>query len=327
MEERTLIDTIKKEFDTSCQGLIKGIGDDCAVFSETDGKCWLISTDLLVENSHFILEWHTPFLLGRKSIAVNLSDVAAMGGSPRFILLSLEIPHYLTSDWLAEFRHGVRSILQEFDCHLIGGDITGGKHLTISVTIIGSAQTNQVIYRSGAIAGQDIFVTGHLGSSAAGLNLLQKGYGLEGEYHQLIHAHLDPKPQVQAGVALAQSQLVGAMQDISDGLSTDISHICQESGVGALLYEKDLPYTPQLAEVCDKFTFNRNNIILRGGEDYQLIFTSDHSERTRIFNIAKKLGQTFYRVGTIRQEPKVYLHSANDQCIDVTFQGFEHKTI
>ncbi len=326
MKELDIIQTTKELFSSTAQGVIKGIGDDCAVFGDMESRCWLISTDLLVENSHFKLEWQSPFTLGRKSIGVNLSDIAAMGGTPRFILLSLVLPKDISERWLDEYRRGVKSILQDHDCHLIGGDTTSGDHLTISVTIIGSTAPELVVYRSGAKVGQDIYVTGPLGSSAIGLELLRKGYREQSEFHELIMAHLDPSPQIKAGLVLAQCRLIGAMQDISDGLSTDLSHICKESGVGALLIEADLPFHPQSVEVCNQHEFDLRSLILHGGEDYQLVFTTDSTNRKMMKQIAQKIGQPFHRVGSIQKEQKVYLQSVDNTFEDIQFKGFEHAT-
>ncbi len=326
MKERDLIHTIAQEFSATTHDLIKGIGDDCAVFRKNGQDCWLISTDLLVEKSHFVLGWHSPFLLGRKSIAVNLSDIAAMGGTPRFALLSLELPRYISDSWLTEFRSGVKNILEEFDCLLIGGDTTSGNQLTISVSIIGFARTELVVYRSGAKASHDIYVSGQLGASAAGLELLKKELGESVDYQHMIQSHLNPQPQIQTGRALAEGNLVSAMQDISDGLSTDISHICKESRVGAVIEEKNLPCTAALAEVCQKYQLNKRNLVLHGGEDYQLVFTADRSNRAAIDKISKKIEQPFYRVGCITQKPGVYLLTEENRQIDIQFKGYEHTT-
>ncbi len=326
MKERDLISTIAQEFSATAHDLIKGIGDDCAVFKKNGKDCWLISTDLLVEKSHFNLDWQSPFLLGRKSIAVNLSDIAAMGATPRFVLLSIELPRYISDIWLTEFRSGVKNILEEFDCLLIGGDTTSGNQLTISVSIIGFASTELIVYRSGAIAGHDIYVSGQLGDSAAGLELLQKGLKKNADCQQVILSHLDPQPQIRAGRALAESHAVSAMQDISDGLSTDISHICKESRVGAIIEEKYLPYTSTFTELCQKYQLNKRSLILHGGEDYQLVFTADKSNRTAIKNISRIIDQPFYRVGFITEKPGVYLLTEEKRQIDIQFKGFEHKT-
>ncbi len=325
MSERKLINTIRKQFTANPPGLVRGIGDDCAIFTDNEKTCWLVTSDLLTEHSHFILAWHDPFTLGRKSVAVNLSDIAAMGGNPRFILSSLIIPRDITTEWLSDFHRGVEDILQEHNCYLIGGDTTSGEVFSICVTAIGSASPDNIIYRSGAKKGQDIYVTGPLGTSFVGLELLRKGYGNAEQYQNVIKAHLDPSPQVKVGSTLAASRLIDAMQDISDGLSTDISHICRESGVGAILFEKALPHLPELTEICTKLELDITNCMLHGGEDYQLVFTADTVHRALLQDIAVQLEQPFFRIGSVQSGSNVYLQSKHGKLESIQFKGFEHK--
>ena len=195
----------------------------------------LLTTDTLVEGVHFDLAWHPPLLLGRKAGAVNLSDVAAMGGEPRFALLNVAFPGS-ASAWLDDFLAGFHGILQEHDTHLVGGDtVKSSSDISITVTIIGEAAEDSICYRSGAVPGDLVFVSGSLGDAAAGLALCRAGISSDdsGQWQQLLSAHLDPQPQVQLGRILAESGQIHAMMDISDGLATDLAHICAASGVGA----------------------------------------------------------------------------------------------
>jgi thiamine-monophosphate kinase len=326
VKERDFISNIRAQFVGESDLLFKGIGDDCAVFRGSDDLCWLISTDLLVENVHFVTEWHDAYLLGRKAVAVNLSDIAAMGGRPRFIAVSLALPSYLTDDWLSKWYMGVADILKENDCLLIGGDVAKSALFTINIIALGSAHPDKVLYRNGAKDEDDIYVTGPLGTAAAGLEILQRKIDDEDTYLPFITAHLNPEPQISAGMALAESGLVSAMQDISDGVATDLSHICLESQVGAVVYASELPCCEELPGLCNKLHLSLNDIILSGGEDYQLIFTADVDHREKLAKLGSQLQTSFVRIGKITaQKGRVFLEE-DGVSRDITFKGFEHDS-
>jgi thiamine-monophosphate kinase len=324
MNERDLISSISHQFAGTSPLLLKGIGDDCAVIAESDSHCWLVSTDLLVENIHFKLKWHAPFTLGRKAIAVNLSDIATMGGVPRFVLLSVVLPTSIQDRWLQEWRDGVKSMLDEFSCILIGGDVSKGERLTINVTVIGTAHPDLVLYRSGATGGQDIYVTGKLGSSAAGLELLKKKYNDGGEYSALMDAHLNPIPQIKIGINLAKSRLVTAMQDISDGIATDLGHICKESNVSAVIDADKIPIDGALYQAmsnCDKSVLE---LALFGGEDYQLVFISDKENSSALYTIAEESSVAITKIGETMEGGSRVLLLENGRQKDISFRGYEH---
>ena len=325
MQERNLISKLQQQFSGSCDYLLQGIGDDCAVFAETDSMCWLVSTDLLVEDIHFIIDWQPGNMLGRKAIAVNLSDIAAMGGDPRFVLLSLVVPEKISDQWLRSFHEGVQGILKEFSCNLIGGDISSGNRFTVSVTIIGSGHPGHIIYRSGAIPNQDIYVTGHLGSSAAGLDILKRGGQNLTQYTQLIEAHLNPVPQVKIAQSLARSGRVAAMQDISDGIATDLGHICKASGVSAEIDRDTIPITPLVTEMAKKYNLPAIDLALYGGEDYQLVFVSARENREYIQSLADETGTLISRVGTTCTGPPQVFLVGPESKTEISFRGFEHN--
>ncbi len=306
--------------------VIKGIGDDCAVLRKESKGCFLVSSDTLVQGVHFDLAWHPPFLLGRKAAAVNLSDIAAMGGIPRFALLSMAIPGS-APPWLDDFLAGFHEMLQEYDTHLVGGDtVKSSNDLSITVTIIGEAAEESICYRSGAVCGDLVFVSGPLGEAAAGLALFQSGEFKDGseQWRQLLMAHLDPLPQVQLGIILAESGLVHAMMDISDGLATDLAHICTESGTGAEIFKEDLPVSEQLKSAGGKLETPVLDWILKGGEDYQLLFvvSPDHEQEMRNL-VLKKNGREIFCIGKIIEEPGVFLSDRVNR-VEVTYQGYDH---
>ena len=211
-------------------GLVLGIGDDCAIIDPDSGSQLLLTTDMLVEDVHFNCQWHPPHKLGRKSIAVNISDIAAMGGKPRYVFLSLCLPDSIDEVWLKDLLTGVESIVAEHDCCLAGGDTVRGEKITINVTLVGTVSKNKAIRRDTAGSGQSIFVTGQLGSAAAGLLIFQNSDSSmlieQAVAEPFINRHLDPTPDVYCAKLLSESGMVTSKQDKSDGIATDLSHIC-----------------------------------------------------------------------------------------------------
>lgn len=330
MAERDLIQFIRSKHNTLAHSLQFGIGDDCAVFGEELGGQWVVSTDMLVENVHFNLAWHSAFLLGRKAVAVNLSDIAAMGATPTFILLSVSIPKHIQFEWVEEFTSGVEEILGEYNTILIGGDTVQGPTLTVSITAIGNMGGISPIFRNGAKVGDDIYVSGQLGSSALGLELLKTAKNenvlTSDQKHPFIQAHLNPSPQIAVGRTLAQSGLIHSMQDISDGISTDLAHICRESKVGACLLEETLPMHENLASVSSAIGEEYLRLMLSGGEDYQLLFTAPERNEIAICNLANEAlnNEQLYKVGKITASSEVLLRHTSGQTSSISFQGFEH---
>lgn len=312
-------------------GLLKGIGDDCAIFTGTDeGSPWLVTTDILVEDIHFSRSWHPPHLLGRKSIAVNLSDIAAMGGQPRFALISIALPDDIDRDWIVAWSEGAQEILGKYDCVLIGGDTARGPQLVVNVVILGVAQQGKALERNRAAVGENIYVSGPLGSAAAGLEICRRPELFEDLETQalqpLIDSHLDPVPRVQLGMLLGSSGLVGAMQDLSDGIATDLAHICTQSKVGAEVNEALLPGAEILEQVCNKLHKEATRFKISGGEDYELLFTVRYGKDEELLRLldARSIG-TIHRVGKIVEGSGVHLVSAQDS-IDVAFQGYQHRS-
>ncbi len=313
---------------TANRQVIKGIGDDCAVLRKDDRSCFLVTTDTLVSGVHFDLAWHPPFLLGRKAGAVNLSDIAAMGGQPRFAFLNLALPGSAPA-WLDDFLAGFQQVLQEHDTHLVGGDtVKSPTDFSITVTIIGEAAESVVCYRSGAADGDLIFVSGCLGDAAAGLALCRSGNSGHdpGHWHQLLKAHLDPLPQVQLGKILAASGLVHAMMDISDGLATDLAHICAESRTGAEIFQKSLPVSEQLRAAAEKFQFPVLDWALKGGEDYHLLFTVPPGNEQGLRTLVReKMGREVFRIGNIIAGQGVFLADTLNRK-EISYQGYDHFT-
>ncbi|MCB2214586.1 thiamine-phosphate kinase [Desulfofustis glycolicus] len=321
-----------KHFAGSCRidkkQLIKGIGDDCAVLHPAGDEAWVLTTDMLVDTVHFDTSWHPAFQLGRKCLAVNLSDIAAMGATPHSVMLSVALPDTIETVWLEQWLQGLASMIDEFDCALIGGDTVRGAQLTISITALGTTARNRVILRSTAGPGDTIFVSGYLGSAAAGLLFCRDKAALPAVDEQLkapfIKRHLDPSPDVFCGSLLAQSGLVTAMQDLSDGLATDLAHIAEQSHLAAIVDAERLPGHPDLAQVCRLLERSPIDLQVAGGDDYHLVFTVKRgAEQELIDYLARHDGPPIYKIG--RTEPGSGVHLLHDgESSDIAFRGFQH---
>ncbi len=298
------------------------IGDDCAVMPKDSETDLLITADMLIEDIDFRLEWTTPEFLGHKSLAVSLSDIAAMGGDPNWAMLSIGVPPDLwKSDFIDRFYEGWFALANEFNVELIGGDISrsDGK-LVIDSTVGGHIAKGSAILRSTASVGDIICVTGELGGAAGGLKILEKASCFEGlsapQDLNLALRQLQPQPQLQIAKLLHELRIVNSMIDLSDGLSSDLAHICHASGVGALITEASVPCNEDLA---DRFSKEQSlQMAFDGGEDFELLFTLPEKNipELRSLNISL-IGEVTANAGIIELitpagntilEPKGYRH-------------------
>ncbi len=272
--EFTLIDMIKQDTINKPDSVVIGIGDDAAVFKATPEELQLVTTDMLVEKVHFDLQTTSPWQLGYKAIAVNVSDIAAMGGVPRQVVVSIGIPKTLTADFVVSLYEGMKEICREFDVNIIGGDtVASPLGLVINVTVMGEVQPKLLQRRSGASVGELVVVTGTLGDSGCGLDFLMQGDWQGHDFAQhLVTKHLVPQPQVIAGPQLAA---LGSksMNDISDGLASEVNEIAVASQVGMRIYAQQLPLSIELEKGAKMLGKSAVDYALYGGEDYQLVFT------------------------------------------------------
>lgn len=264
--------------------LLRGIGDDGAVIKQLTGRDTVISTDLLVEDIDFQLEATQPRLLGHKALAVSLSDIAAMGARPRWTLASIGIPQDVwDAEFVDKFYEGFLSLADRYDVRLIGGDLSRTTDkIVVDSIVIGECFSGQSILRAGARPGDQLFVTGSLGGSAAGLRLIEQGARVErldpdeensGPISRLLRRHLSPEPRVGWGLVLGEERLASAMIDISDGLSSDLHHLCSESKVGASIESARLPVDPNVTALCGRRALDPLMLALHGGEDFELLFS------------------------------------------------------
>ncbi|MBC7329283.1 thiamine-phosphate kinase [bacterium] len=306
--EFKLIEKIRKRARTR-EGVIVGIGDDCAVLRVGDNANLLLTSDLLVEGVHFYPDVN-PRYLGWKALAVSLSDISAMGGKPLFSLLSLSLPSHLSDKWLNDFLSGWEELADIFEVSLVGGDMSEGERIAIDSIVLGEAKSP--ILRSGAKVGDKIFVTGYLGDSSGGLLSLQGGL----DFPSLINKHNKPFPRVMEGLEIGKIPGVHSMIDISDGLASDLKHICEESGKGALIFVEKIPLSPHLLSLCQSQNLSPLDFALFGGEDYELLFTGEAG-------IKEKISFPIYEIGEIIEEKGIWLVEEGKRR-KLAREGFEH---
>jgi len=270
--EFDLIGRISAQVRSSIPDGVTGIGDDCAVIPQKDGLDTLVTTDLLVEDRHFLLDDIGPFDLGWKSAAVNISDIAAMGGRPESAFLSIALPGRIGSEWVERFIAGFMDLAGRYGVALLGGDTSASPDkLFINITVLGSCRHGAALKRSGARPGDLVCVTGTLGDSAAGLKLILEHSPDAVAY--LRERHYRPEPRLREGIALAATAGVHSMMDISDGIASDLPHILEASGVGAEIDLRRLPLSQELMDICAVRGWDAAELAVGGGEDYELLLT------------------------------------------------------
>lgn len=297
--------------------LTLGIGDDCAIQPQQPGMDLLTSQDLLIEGVHFKRQWASYYQLGRKAAAVNISDIAAMGGTPQALFLGVGRPADVSDLDMKELISGFVFEAQLHGAVLAGGDSCGSPGpLMISVTAQGQVACGDAICRRGACFGDAVYVSGTLGDSALALRLLQSGDVFDVALAERFHL---PEPRVELGLMLSARQLATAMLDISDGLLADLGHILEASGVGADVELERLP----LSQPFKKYLNNDPKLIdlaLAGGEDYELVFTSPLKDLAE----QPDLTVPVTRIGTISQQPGLRVHGADRRLYECQRGGFDH---
>lgn len=299
MDEFELIKNIKNRFS------LRNLGDDCAVMPKDERSDLVISTDMLIEEIDFRHEWTTPGLIGHKALAVSLSDIAAMGAEPKWAMISIGVTETLwKSKFLDEFFDGWHDLAAIFEVELVGGDTSRSPdRLVIDSIVAGEVPKGRAILRSGAKPGDGIYVSGPLGGAAAGLAILKDGGKLKDsaseEQQTLVMKQLRPLPQVRLGARLRQGQAASAMIDLSDGLSSDLAHLCAASGVGAVINANDLPFDGETMNVAGSVD-GMLQFVLNGGEDFELLFTGD-DEKISASGIADifRIGDVTANVGVV----------------------------
>lgn len=318
-----LIAKIKDRMAASLREVIQGIGDDVAVL-DMGKKALLLTTDILIEDIHFERAWTNPYYLGRKALAVNLSDIAAMGGTPKYFLISIGLPKELSYSFVSLLYRGLKAEARRFQVDLIGGDTSLSKKIIMNICLIGEGKRKDLLFRKGAKAGEDLYVSGTLGDAALGLRILkERGSGKKPK--GLIDRHLAPNPRVELGQALARRHLASAMIDVSDGLLSDTLHLMEESKVGARIWRDRLPLSKHYRRWVQVYSRDTYQMALSGGEDYELLFTSSPKMRRKILSLCHSFHLPITRVGEIlRQEEGFQLVGEDGERIHCQQTGFDH---
>lgn len=322
--EFELIRRFAPRFSSNIPQGVEGIGNDCAVIPFRENHSLLVTTDLLVENTHFIRYQISAADLGFKSLSVNLSDIAAMGGKPRYAFLSVALPVDTPMEWIDDFMDSFAKLSEETGVLLLGGDTTRSTQIAINVLIIGEIETAFIKRRSQAIPGDIICCTGPLGDSGAGLKILLDGLPQEGISKELIEAHFRPRPQLEEGVWLARQPGVHAMMDISDGVASDIQRIMEESYCGAHIEVDLLPISENLRKTSAQFGWQTEDLALSAGEDYCLLLTVDPKNydalKTAYFN---QFHQPLHTLGKILPGSDL-IYTLNKETFLPASGGFDH---
>ena len=309
---------IARHFTRPATNAVLGVGDDCALLGLSRGMELAVSTDTMVAGTHFFPDVD-PENLGHKALAVNLSDIAAMGAMPYWAMLALTLPK-VDNDWLAAFAKGFFDLAEEFEVSLIGGDTTRGP-LSITVTIMGEVPIGASLRRNGAKAGNDIWVSGYIGDAALAVAHRHGKVVLEeADYHEAVMRLYEPTPRVALGQALRG--LATAAIDVSDGLLADLGHICRLSKVGAVV---ELPLVP-LSPIGAKHVASDagRTAIVAGGDDYELCFTAHPNSRESIQDLAAALHVPLTRIGQVKRGKGVSLHGPDGKPVKIDGRGYDH---
>lgn len=312
---------------------VTGIGDDAAIVQTTPGKETVVTTDLLIEDIDFRRTTIPPYLLGHKALAVSLSDIAAMGARPRWSLISIGVPADVwQTDFTDRLYSGWFELANRYDVQLIGGDTSRTEEkIVVDSIVLGECAAGQAVKRSGAKPGDQIFVTGSLGAAAAGLRLVERGAHLaeqtlhDEDSQKLDHVllrHLRPEPRVGWGMVLGEEKLATAMIDVSDGLSSDLNHLCSASCVGALIDSSLLPIDNQVTELCGRRALDPLQLALHGGEDFELVFTVKPGDVPRLPRRVD--GVQITRIGEIQTQDQGVNISERSRIWELNPGGWKH---
>lgn len=294
-----------------------GVGDDCALLLQQPGMQLAVSTDMLVEGRHFFPD-ADPFALGHKCLAVNLSDLAAMGAKPLAFTLALSLPE-ARDEWLGPFSEGMLKLADRFECDLIGGDTTKGP-LNICITIFGELAANDALRRDGARIGDDVWISGALGDARLALGALTGEINLDTDALHVAEKRLHmPEPRVALGIALRG--VANAALDVSDGLVGDLAHILERSAVGARIDADALPFGPMLSF---RSTELRRRFALAGGDDYELCFTASAASRNEVLEAAQRADTQVTHIGVIEAVPGLRLVDSEGKSLDLQLSAFDH---
>lgn len=323
IDELSALRRIEERFHKASKDVKLGIGDDAAAVRFDADKFVLSTTDTQVEDVHFIKSLITPSQLARKAVAVSVSDIGAMGGVPRFILASVGFSEGEDENYLDALISGFLTSLEEFKVELIGGNLSSSDKLFLDITVLGEVEPDLMVKRSGAKPGEIIFVSGTLGDSALGLKVLQESESIQGA-QSLVNRHLHPQPRLALGRELALSQIPTSMIDVSDGLLLDLERITLLQGVGAMIELDKVPRSKEYGSFVERYYEDAYKPALSGGEDYELLFTSDESRKGHIQAISEKLKIKITEIGQVTESILLNVVNINGENKAINERGFVH---
>lgn len=336
LQEFALIQGLQHRYARHAPGLVHGIGDDAAVVETRSSRWWHLTTDLLAEGIHFDLKSAAPESIGYRAAMANLSDLAAMGAVPRYLLIALAIPKTIRQPQVYELYRGLMRACRPYGVALIGGDTSASKAgLFLSITLMGTTAKRRALFRHGAKVGDQIYVSGTLGDSLAGLRLLTKSTiarsstprqsQLSRSHRQfLIRRHVRPTARVAEGLWLNHGRLATAAIDLSDGLSGDLRHLCEESGVGAEVESDNIPLSPACHAYAKAYHVSPTQLAITGGEDYELLFTASPRSRSALERQARARGYRITRIGTIRPQKFGIQMTSQGRTWPLPLTSYEH---
>ena len=305
---------------------LTGIGDDCSIIPVSKDTSHLFTTDMLIENTHFLREKIAPYQLGFKSLAVNLSDIAAMGGRPVGSYLSIGLPKDLDVEWMKEFMRGYKDLSEDEDVPLLGGDTTSSKGLiVINVGVTGEISNDKIKKRSDGQKGDIICLTGLVGDSAGGLQVILDGLPEDQTAKKMLDQHLTPYPHVSEGLWLAQHDAVHAMMDVSDGIGSDLEHILKASGLQAFVELEKLPLSEEFKQQAGTYEWNAFEMAVSGGEDYVLLLSVDPKAFDQLAGaFEKEFNRPLYPIGYLdKGEPRI-TYLKDKQEVKNLREGYRH---
>jgi len=308
--EFALINRIKNKTKLFSKDVVVGIGDDAAVLHYDKNNYFLFTTDMLVENDHFSLKYSTPQQIGMKAVEQNASDIAAMGGIPRFAVVSLAIPKDISVEFVDGLYNGINKKAKKHRVNVVGGNITHSKEIAVNIAMIGFVEKKYLALRSGAKIGDLIFCSGDVGASTAGLELLRRG-----KMGKSIKKHLEPGCRLGLARKLVKIG-INSMIDVSDGVASEVGHICEQSKAGAVIYAGKLPISKDTIKDSKKIKKNPIDFALYGGEDFELVFTSPKKKLKQLkkydVKVIGKIVEKKYGVKIIRNNKKTDIESGFD---------------
>jgi thiamine-monophosphate kinase len=317
---RKIADNARSWWGRAGQFVTVGIGDDAALFRPKPGQETILTCDWFLEGTHFLREKHPPDAVGWKCLARAVSDVAAMGGTPRCFLLSLALPKSHTGQWLDLFLGGLGRASRKFQCVLAGGDTTRRNKILINMTVVGDVRAGSAALRSGARPGDIVYVSGRLGEAELGLRLLKLHSEMAASKNPAVRKHLYPEPRLALGQWLVKNRLASAMMDLSDGLSSDLPRLCAASSVGALVEKAKIPRL-HMTDVALKQVRDPLQLALHGGEDYELLFAAPRRKVSRLPKAFQ--GVSLTPIGRITREQALLVLDENSDTMQLVPRGWD----